>query len=84
MNAYKLAGHQHVVEIEQELGLLGDDDVQITFTSQVVPLCRGIMSSLYATLDGQKADEVLEIYREYNRNNLFVRVQGCPDAGQHC
>ena len=75
MNAYKLAGHQHVVEIEQELGLLGDDDVQITFTSQVVPLCRGIMSSLYATLDGQKADEVLEIYREYNRNNLFVRVQ---------
>ena len=75
MNAYKLAGHQHVVEIEQELGLLGDDDVQITFTSQVVPLCRGIMSSLYATLDGQKVDEVLEIYREFNRNNLFVRVQ---------
>ena len=75
MNAYKLAGHQHVVEVEQELGLLGDDDVQITFTSQVVPLCRGIMSSLYATLDGQLAEEVIEIYREYNRNNMFVRVQ---------
>jgi N-acetyl-gamma-glutamyl-phosphate reductase len=74
MNAYKLAGHQHVVEIEQELGLLGEDDVQITFTAQVVPVCRGIMSSLYATLDGQKADEILELYREFNRHNPFVRV----------
>jgi N-acetyl-gamma-glutamyl-phosphate reductase len=75
MNAYKLAGHQHVVEIEQELALLCDEVVQITFTAQVVPVCRGIMSCLYATLNGQKADEVLEIYREFNRNNLFVRIQ---------
>ncbi|WP_372808734.1 N-acetyl-gamma-glutamyl-phosphate reductase [Pontiella sp.] len=78
MNAYKLAGHQHVVEIEQELGLLGEDDVQITFTAQVVPVCRGIMSCLYASLDGQDSEQVLEIYREFNRNNPFIRVQ---DAG---
>ncbi|MDF7822538.1 N-acetyl-gamma-glutamyl-phosphate reductase [Pontiellaceae bacterium B12227] len=76
MNAYKLAGHQHTVEVEQELSLLSSDTVQMTFTSQVVPVCRGIMSCLYATLDGQKADEVLEIYREYNKNNQFVRIQG--------
>ena len=75
MNAYKLAGHQHVVEVEQELSTLADDAVQITFTAQVVPVCRGIMSSLYATLEGQTADEVLEIYREFNKNNPFVRVQ---------
>ncbi|MBN2685311.1 MAG: N-acetyl-gamma-glutamyl-phosphate reductase [Pontiellaceae bacterium] len=74
MNAYKLAGHQHVVEIEQELGLLGDKDVQITFTAQVVPLCRGIMSSLYASLDGQSAEAMLELYREFYRNQPFVRV----------
>ncbi len=75
MNAYKLAGHQHVVEVEQELGLLGNDDVQITFTAQVVPVCRGIMSSLYATLNGQKADEIIEMYREFNKNNAFIRIQ---------
>ncbi|MBT8041732.1 MAG: N-acetyl-gamma-glutamyl-phosphate reductase, partial [Pontiella sp.] len=75
MNAYKLAGHQHVVEIEQELGLLIEDDVQITFTAQVVPVCRGIMSCLYASLDGQSANEILEIYKEFNRNNPFIRVQ---------
>ncbi len=75
MNAYKLAGHQHVVEVEQELSALSEEDVQITFTAQVVPVCRGIMSSLYASLDGQSADEVLEIYREFNKDNPFVRVQ---------
>ena len=75
MNAYKLAGHQHVVEVEQELGLLGEKDVQITFTAQVVPVCRGIMSSLYATLNGQKADEILEIYKDFNKNNTFIRIQ---------
>jgi len=75
MNAYKLAGHQHVVEVEQELGLLGNKPVQITFTAQVVPLCRGIMSSLYATLDGQKADELLDIYRMFYKDQPFVRIQ---------
>lgn len=75
MNAYKLAGHQHVVEIEQELGLLGEEDVQITFTAQVVPVCRGIMSSLYASLNGQSGGEILEIYKDFYKNNEFVRVQ---------
>ena len=75
MNAYKLAGHQHVVEVEQELSALSDERVQITFTAQVVPVCRGIMSTLYATLDGQSAEEMVEIYREFNRANPFVRVQ---------
>ncbi len=74
MNAYKLAGHQHMVEIEQELGALGDEDLQVTFTAQVVPTCRGIMSCLYATLSGQTADEILGIYKEFNKNNRFVRV----------
>jgi N-acetyl-gamma-glutamyl-phosphate reductase len=74
MNVYKLAGHQHVVEIEQELSLLGEDDVQITFTAQVVPVCRGIMSCLYATLERQNASQILEIYKDFNKNNPFVRV----------
>ena len=75
MNAYRLSGHQHMVEIEQELSALGNEEARITFTAQVVPVCRGIMSVLYASLDGQSADEVLEAYREFNRNNPFVRVQ---------
>jgi len=75
MNAYKLAGHQHVCEIERELGLLAGEDLAITFTSQVVPLCRGIMSTLYGTLKEDMSEaEVLEIYQAFYADDPFVRV----------
>ena len=75
MNAYKLAGHQHVCEIERELGLLSGGDVVITFTAQVVPVCRGIMSTLYGTLNSKLHEsDVLEIYREAYGDEHFVRV----------
>ena len=75
MNAYKLAGHQHVCEIERELGLLAGRELAITFTSQVVPQCRGIMSTLYGTLkDDLSEAEVLEIYQEFYANDPFIRI----------
>jgi N-acetyl-gamma-glutamyl-phosphate reductase len=45
MNAYRLSGHQHMVEIEQELAALSGEEARITFTAQAVPVCRGIMSA---------------------------------------
>lgn len=81
MNVYKLAGHQHVCEIERELGLLAGDEIVVGFTTQVVPLCRGILSSLYARLkDGVDRAALTEVYREFNRGNTFVEVCGA-DSG---
>jgi len=75
MNAYKLAGHQHVCEIERELGLLAGKQACVTFTPQVVPLCRGIMASLYGDLTGGTTpDELLDCYRTFYENEPFVRV----------
>ncbi len=75
MNTYKLDGHQHVCEIERELGLLAGTDVRVTFTSQVVPLCRGIMSTLYAQIkDPAKMDNIMEAYHRFHRGNMFVRI----------
>ncbi len=75
MNVYKLSGHQHVCEIERELGLLARVPLNITFTTQVVPVCRGILSSLYVTLNSELSiGEVLEIYRDFNKENHFVRI----------
>ena len=77
MNAYKLAGHQHVCEIERELGMLAGNEIKVTFTSQVVPVCRGIMSTLYASLanDISEAD-ALAVYEEFYKDDQFVRVFG--------
>ena len=75
MNAYKLAGHQHVCEIERELGLQAGREIRVTFTAQVVPVCRGIMSCLYGQLTSDlTVAEAVTIYREFYRNDLFVRI----------
>jgi len=75
MNAYKIAGHQHVMEIERKLSLLADQDVFVTFTPQVVPLCRGIMSTLYARLKaGVGLDEVRDCYATFYSDEPFVRL----------
>ncbi len=76
MNAYRLSGHQHVCEVERELGLqAGDPSLKITFTAQVVPVCRGIMSTLYATLTEPMTEaKLLECYQDYYAKSPFVRV----------
>lgn len=75
MNAYKLAGHQHVFEIERELSLLSGAETKITFTAQVVPVCRGIMSSLYGRLTGNASLEtVLDAYKSFYKGNCFVKI----------
>ncbi len=80
INAYKLAGHQHVCEIERELGLLAGREARVTFTAQVVPICRGIMSTLYGELAaGVKPADILDAYREFYKDSVFVRLYG-PEA----
>ncbi len=82
MNAYKVSGHQHVYEIERELSLLQGDRVVITFTPHVVPLCRGILTTIYAQLaEGNGLAQALEAYRAFYRGEPFVRVFG-PDQPQ--
>jgi N-acetyl-gamma-glutamyl-phosphate reductase len=81
MNAYKLAGHQHVCEVERELSLQAGTDVKITFTAQVVPVCRGILSTLYGDLTRPAAEaDLVALYRDFFRDSPFVRVYGSTAA----
>ncbi|MDO9540964.1 MAG: N-acetyl-gamma-glutamyl-phosphate reductase [Kiritimatiellia bacterium] len=75
MNAYKLAGHQHVCEIEREFSILSGQNVKVTFTAQVVPVCRGIMSTLYGELN-KKLDckALIDLYKDFYGNSVFVRI----------
>jgi N-acetyl-gamma-glutamyl-phosphate reductase len=81
MNAYKLAGHQHVCEIERELTLQSAAPVQVTFTAQVVPVCRGIMSTLYGALKTNMTEaDLLDLYKVFYADACFVRVFGSAAA----
>jgi N-acetyl-gamma-glutamyl-phosphate reductase len=81
MNAYKIARHQHCVEIERELGLLAGREINLTLTTQVVPLARGIMSTLYGRIKDSAitAADILNVYRDFYRDSVFVRLVG-PDG----
>lgn len=76
MNAYRLTGHQHVCEVEQNLAkLAGLADYPVTFTAQAMPATRGILTVCYADLnDGLDAAKVMEAYREFYRGRTFVKL----------
>ncbi|NIR15961.1 MAG: N-acetyl-gamma-glutamyl-phosphate reductase, partial [Desulfobacterales bacterium] len=82
MNAYKISGHQHVYEIERELGLVGGQEIKLTFTPHVVPLSRGILTTIYAQL---KADldikTVQDTYGTFYKDEAFIRISG-PETPQ--
>lgn len=83
MNAYKISGHQHVYEIERELGLLSGGEIMITFTPHIVPLSRGILTTIYAQLsEGQDLKTAEAAYRSFYEDDVFVRVFG-PDKPQN-
>jgi len=49
--AYKIGGtHRHIPEIEQELSALAGQELTITFSPHLLPVTRGILSTLYAPL----------------------------------
>ncbi|RLB18397.1 MAG: N-acetyl-gamma-glutamyl-phosphate reductase [Deltaproteobacteria bacterium] len=82
MNAYKISGHQHVFEVERELSLLAGEDVIMTFTPHVVPVCRGILTTIYAQLNpGISLPKIVDAYRSFYGDDVFVRVFG-PDVPQ--
>ena len=75
MKAYKVATHRHTSEIEQELSLLAGEDIILSFTPHLVPMKRGILVTEYANLKKPYTkEELLEIYKEFYKNEKFVRV----------
>jgi N-acetyl-gamma-glutamyl-phosphate reductase len=74
-NAYKVTGHQHICEIEREFALLTGKETRITFTPHVVPLTRGIISTMYANLLPQVGLERLrDAYSSMYYREPFIRV----------
>lgn len=73
--AYKVGAHRHRPEIEQELSLLAGSDIRVIFTPHLIPVNRGILSTMYGKLvkDVRVAD-LIEVYREFYRDEPFVRI----------
>ncbi|MBE6763802.1 MAG: N-acetyl-gamma-glutamyl-phosphate reductase [Ruminococcaceae bacterium] len=74
-SAYKVASHRHTPEIEQTLSKLAGEAATITFVPHLLPVNRGILSTIYARLeDGVTEEQIRTAYEEAYRNERFVRV----------
>jgi N-acetyl-gamma-glutamyl-phosphate reductase len=76
LNVYKVNKHQHIPEIEQALSRVAGKPVVTTFTTHLVPMTRGIMSTMYATVNGEHtAADFIELYRQFYEGRKFVRIR---------
>ena len=77
--AYKAGCHRHTPEIEQTLSELAGEDVKVTFVPHLLPVNRGIESSIYVGLNEKgmlmTAEQIHELYEAAYRDEKFVRVE---------
>ena len=75
INAYGVAGHRHRPEIEQELALLAGEKFRISFTPHLLPITRGILSTIYADLNQDISEaDVRDIYEDHYAESSFIRL----------
>ena len=75
-SAYKIACHRHTPEIEQCITKLCGEKALITFVPHLLPVNRGILSTVYAEANVQSAKQLHDIYTKFYKNEKFVRVLG--------
>lgn len=74
--AYKVTEHRHTPEIEQELSFLAGEKISLTFTPHLVPMKRGILSTIYATLAKPISErEIYAVYEQFYLNEKFIRLR---------
>ena len=70
--AYNLFSHRHTPEILQHAGVL---EAQLTFSTHLLPVARGILSTIYVSLrDAHKPEEIERIYRTFFAGRPMVRI----------
>ncbi len=74
---YNLAGkHRHIPEIENELFKISGKKLSVTFSPHLLPINRGIISTIYADLINKdlKQSDIYKIYKNFYSKELFVKV----------
>jgi N-acetyl-gamma-glutamyl-phosphate reductase len=72
LRAYNLFSHRHTPEILQHTGL---GESQVVFTTHLLPVARGILSTIYVSLAEPQTPERIEtVYREFFAGRPLVRI----------
>lgn len=72
---YKIASHRHTPEIEQTLSDIAKKSVKVTFVPHLLPVNRGIVSTMYVNLKSDVSEaDIYKIYDDFYKDEKFVRV----------
>lgn len=75
VKAYGVTVHRHTPEIEQELSALSNKNLNVIFTPHLIPMDRGMLSTIYVKLKKKTAlPAIQKIYREFYKDKPFVRI----------
>jgi N-acetyl-gamma-glutamyl-phosphate reductase len=85
VSAYSVGKHRHTPEIEQVLSDVAGEPIEVLFTPHLMPMDRGIFSTIYAVPRRPFAEsELLDLYRGYYAKAPFVRVVEHLPATKDC
>ena len=74
-SAYNVASHRHQPEIEQEISTMASRPVQVVFTPHLLPMSRGILTTLYARMkDPGAVPDWTRQFADHYEDEPFVRV----------
>ena len=80
LSAYSVFGHRHTGEMLEQLGL---EASQIQFTPHLLPIPRGILSTIYVRLREIATPEKIEqCLRSFYQTSPLVRIHATPDLPQ--
>ena len=75
IKAYSVPLHRHKPEIDENLSIIANEDIRITFVPHLIPINRGILSTGYINLtDEISIDDLHHTYTDFYKDAKFVRV----------
>jgi N-acetyl-gamma-glutamyl-phosphate reductase len=73
---YSIGGvHRHTPEIEEQLSKISHKQIKVSFNPHLVPIQRGIISTMYTLLkDNITFEELYRVYMDFAHENKWIRV----------
>ena len=75
VSAYGIGYHRHMAEIDQELSKISKKKIKVIFTPHLIPMFRGILSTIYLETKGNyNAKKIYKYLKNYHKRNFFIKM----------
>jgi N-acetyl-gamma-glutamyl-phosphate reductase len=74
IHAYGVGHHRHMAELDQEFSKAAGRDVVVSFTPHLMPMNRGILSTIYVRSAASSAEQLHGVLLKWYANQPFVQV----------